>query len=463
MRRWRRWVGAVAVLVLLPAGAVAAVRARDSAGSRPAPGPAATRVAPVLVPAPVLRAVGAPAGAPTPAGLRRALAGALRDPALGRSVATVVAPSSGRLLLSLRGESYLPPASTAKIVTAVAVLRRLGPAARLTTRVVRGAAAGQVVLVGGGDPTLTAGTGRPTGGYPAPARLADLAAGTARALQGAGLRRVTVAVDTFRYTGPTTGPGWLRGYVTGGDVAPVQALELDGGRASPGRPERRSDPAVAAGVLFARMLAGHGIEVPGSGVGRALAPPRAQTLASVQSPPLSALVERMLTTSDNDLAEALARQVATSRGLPASFVGAATAVRASVAELGVEPTSLRLVDGSGLSRLDRARPTALVRLLTLAVAPDHPELRSVVTGLAVGGFTGTLASRFGTGPAARGAGTVRAKTGTLRGVSTLAGLAVDASGDLLAFAFVAAEAPARFPAQAALDRLAATLTGCGCR
>jgi D-alanyl-D-alanine carboxypeptidase/D-alanyl-D-alanine-endopeptidase (penicillin-binding protein 4) len=83
----------------------------------------------------------------------------------------------------------------------------------------------------------------------------------------------------------------------------------------------------------------------------------------------------------------------------------------------------------------------------------------------VAGFSGTLDDRFDTAPARRGAGVVRAKTGSLSGVSTLAGITVDADGRLLAFALLADAVPpgGTGPAEAALDRVAARLAGCGCR
>ncbi|MEW5629237.1 D-alanyl-D-alanine carboxypeptidase, partial [Streptomyces hydrogenans] len=96
-------------------------------------------------------------------------------------------------------------------------------------------------------------------------------------------------------------------------------------------------------------------------------------------------------------------------------------------------------------------------LLTRAADPAHPELRPLLTGLPVGGFTGTLAGRYGQAPA--GAGLVRAKTGTLTGVNTLAGTVVTTDGRLLAFAFLAGRTPSPDLAQPALDRLSAALTG----
>ncbi len=202
---------------------------------------------------------------------------------------------------------------------------------------------------------------------------------------------------------------------------------------------------------------------------RGTAPAGAAVLGTVQSPPVPQLVEAMLTRSDNDLAESLARQVALSQGQPATFAGAATAVAAVLGgvlrDVGADPGAVRLSDGSGLSRLDRVQPAALTRLLTAVASGDRPRLAPVLSGLPVAGFDGTLGRRYRTGPAVPAAGVVRAKTGTLLGVSALAGLLRTADGRLLAFDLTADAVPigATRAAERALDRLAAGMAACGCR
>jgi D-alanyl-D-alanine carboxypeptidase/D-alanyl-D-alanine-endopeptidase (penicillin-binding protein 4) len=272
-----------------------------------------------------------------------------------------------------------------------------------------------------------------------------------------------VLVDDTLYSGPALGPGWKPTYVTEGNVAPVTALMVDAGRVRPGRSARVPDPALAAGQAFARMLGGTAT------VARGTAPVGAQELASVDGPPVSALVERMLAASDNDLAESLARQVALAQGQPASFPGVAAALSSASAQVleraGVPAGAVRLVDGSGLSREDALAPGALTRLLTSLTAGDPGRLAPLLTGLPVGGFSGTLSDRYRTGPQVAGAGVVRAKTGTLMGVSALAGLVRTAEGRLLAFALSAGAVPegGTRAAEAALDRLAASFASCGCR
>jgi D-alanyl-D-alanine carboxypeptidase/D-alanyl-D-alanine-endopeptidase (penicillin-binding protein 4) len=156
--------------------------------------------------------------------------------------------------------------------------------------------------------------------------------------------------------------------------------------------------------------------------------------------------------------------VAIAEGQPASFVGAAAATRTVLARLGL-PAGDQLLDGSGLSAQDRVTPALLAALLRTAAGPARPQLHALVPGLPVSGYLGTLDDRYRTGPAALAAGQVRAKTGTLDGVSSLAGLVRGRDGRLLAFAVVADRVPVggTLPAEAALDDVAAALAGCGCR
>src|SRR6266851_2480412 len=331
--------------------------------------------APLVAGGQVLRPAQSAGPLPTSHGLSAALAPILASRALGSHVAAVVTdPVSGAVLFSSGGSSPAEPASTAKLATGVAALAALGPGARFTTRVVAGAAAGSVVLVGGGDPTLTAGP-PPASDYPQPATLASLAAATARSLRAQGLTRVRLSYDTSLFSGPLLAPGWPTGYVSTGNVTPITSLEVDQGRLTPsGRPEdadnpgnfrpRSFDPAAVAATAFGSFLKADGIIVTGP-VAQGTAPAGAATIAAVTSPPLSAVVGWMLRESNNVIAEDLARQVALHAGKPASFSGATAAVTAILGRLGVHH-GIHLVDGSGLSPLDQVTPSALAAVVRLA-------------------------------------------------------------------------------------------------
>ncbi|MCB5166011.1 D-alanyl-D-alanine carboxypeptidase/D-alanyl-D-alanine-endopeptidase [Streptomyces bambusae] len=466
VRTWQVAAGSAAVGLTLAIGAVAASgpwdsgqrkAERDRAASQSltggadhgAPADAEAAQRPQAAPsAPgVLAALTAPA-APPGAPLEPVLRPLMADPALGRQrAASVVDVTTGKVLYADQAGRAQTPASTIKIATAVAVLAARGPEHRIPTRVLADPGGRRIVLTGGGDPTLTARTDRPGA-----ASLHSLADDTAAALKGRPASELVLAYDESLYTGPARHPIGVNG-----NLAPVTALMVDEARLDgslSGDRERSATPAADAARAFAGLLRARGIAVRGEPVpGRAAAD--AAPLAETLSPTVAALVERMLTHSDNDLAEALARQTALAGGLPASFDGAGRAVAARLGGLGADVRGARFADGSGLSRADRVSASLLTSLLVLAADPARPELRPVLTGLPVAGFTGTLTGRNTEGSAS---GLVRAKTGTLTGVNSLAGTAVSPTGRLLAFAFLASETTDRVRAPRALDHLAAALT-----
>ncbi|WP_407077651.1 D-alanyl-D-alanine carboxypeptidase/D-alanyl-D-alanine-endopeptidase [Streptomyces sp. SCSIO 30461] len=361
------------------------------------------------------------------------------DPGLGPVLtASVVDLTTGKQVYGKNAGSPMAPASTIKIATAVAALSATGPTHRIPTTVVAAPDHRTVTLVGGGDPTLDQ------------VRLGALADGTARALREHGVSTVRVTYETSLYRGPVLHP-----IGANDNIAPVTPLMLDEGRldgSTRGPADRAEDPAQDAAAAFVSLLGKRGINTE-TGPDQGKRPAKAVTVARTLSLPMSALVERMLTNSDNDIAEALARQTAIADGRPASFAGGQAAVTARLKRLKLPVANVRLADGSGLNRADRVSAALLTGLLARAADPAHPELRSVLTGLPVAGFTGTLTERS----QARTAGLVRAKTGSLTGVDTLAGTAVSADGRLLAFAFMAGETPFYGAGRPALDRMASAL------
>ena len=446
------------VLVLLLAGGAAvggwyAVAAAD----RPhQPAPAGTPAALGSATAsPSALATPAPSGTPLPAAVAQRLAAPLRSPDLGGQVfGAVLDATSGTPLFGRGPTTAAAPASTAKLLTAAAALSLYPATQRFPTVVVQGAAPGTVVLVGGGDPTLTAApAGRP-GAYREAARISDLAA----ALRAQHVPVSRIVVDGTLFAGPSVSSKWAPGDVPSDYASPITALMVDGGRDAPGDTIRSAAPDLAAGHALAAALG-----APHLPVSRGAAPTGAAQLAAVQSAPLSVLIEQMLQFSDNVIAECLARLVAIAHGDPATFTGAAAAVRAVLAAAGVAEHG-RMYDGSGLAAADRLDAATLTGVLRLAVIT--PRLRPLIAGLPVAAWSGTLDDRYLTGSAAAAGGDVRAKTGTLTGVSTLAGLVHTRTGRLLVFAFLADQVPPSFAgtraADAALDGLAAALASCGC-
>lgn len=405
---------------------------------------------------------------PSVQALQQALGATLQDRSLGTLDFAVADPETGRLIFGSGENTPATPASTTKLATSVAALATLPADFRMTTKVVKGANPGEITLVGGGDPTVTALPvdqirigGAPVDADSAPASLADLAKQTAAALKAAGTTTVKLGYDTSLYTGPEKHPEH-----DAMNIAVVTPLMVDEGKIDPRStdeaPARVFDPAGQAVDTFAAMLGKEGITVQGKAV-QVTADPSAQVLGRIESPTIPRLIERLLTMSDNQLAEAVARQVAIASHQPAGFEGSAAAVTAILTKLGVPMTGVVLADGSGLSRANLIPPITLAKLLGLAASPDHPELRPVLTGLPIAGFTGTLVNRFGARSGANdAAGIVRAKTGSLAGINTLAGTVVDADGRVLVFALMTRTNAAADEARAAMDRIVARIAACGC-
>ena len=449
---------AVALVLLLAGGAMSLAGVFDGGGGA---GPSAVAVAEARLPelgrpTPVLASLSEDAPAPDPAVLAAELAPLLTASALGPGAsAQVVDVATGDVLVDQGATDPVTPASTAKLLTAVAVLTTLDPSDTLETTLVAGATPGEVVLVGGGDPTLS--RTAPSQSYPGAPTVAELAAEVAAALP-AGTPVTRVVVDSSLFSGPLTATGWGPADAPSSYAAPVTATAVDGARVSPGSQARSGQPGIDAGSALADALGARGATVV---LGKA--PEGAETLATVQSAPIARLVEQMLSLSDNMLAEALARQVALARDLPASFEGGAEAVTEALTEAGIDTSGVVLADASGLSREDRV-PTALLAALVRGAADGSIDgAAGLLSGLPVAGYDGTLFDRGDDDPATA-PGTVRAKTGTLLGVHALAGTAVTADGRLLAFALVAeAAAGSEAAVQAVLDDVAATLAGFGCR
>lgn len=396
----------------------------------PAPAPV------VLAPVPVR---GSTAPVPSTAALEALVKSAIPK-SIARGAGIVVAdPASGTVLLDQRGDAPRIPASTIKLLTAAAALTTLDLDATLATRVV--VEDSTITLIGGGDTTL--GRSRPAivGG----ATLTRLARQVATQVGDA---PVSLAFDASLFTGPATAPGWPSG------MAPVAALSLDG--------DLGRNPSKRAAAAFAAELRKAGVTV--TLVGRGSAPTSATEIARVESPPISVLVEHMLTSSDNVLAESLAHLVGAEVSGTASFESGAKATESAIRKLGIAlGTGARIVDGSGLSSRDAIAPAALTDLLAKVATGSDPRLAPIASGMPVAGATGTLADRYTSASQQRAAGYVRAKTGTLRNVVALAGTVEDVDGRVLVFAVLANDVTSVARARRAVDEFASQLFECGCR
>lgn len=397
-------------------------------------------------------------GSPSRVAVEAALSAYLSDRKLGPHVVAAVGTIDGTTIYDNRG-GLVTPASMTKLLTAAAALASLGPDRTFATRVVAGTGR-RVVLVGGGDPFLDRAPDE-SAVYPPHADLRTLARRTASTLRQQGRASVRLGFDDSLFTGPTFNPAWPADYAVD-VVPPITALWVEQGDKATGW-GFEPDPSLAAAEAFAAELRAAGIRVEGR-PDRMIAPHGAARLAAVASPPVRQIVDRLLLVSDNNASEVMAHHVGLAEGFGGSFEGGARGVRAVLAELGVTLDPREVVyDGSGLSRRNRLAPATLLRVLALGAVESRPELRNVLSGLPVAGFNGSLGYRFEDADPA-GRGRVAAKTGTLTGVSGLAGIATDLDGTPMLFV-VAADKVRKADTQDArdaLDSLAAALGACHC-
>ena len=388
----------------------------------------------------LLAGLPAPAqAAPGAADLRAAVLKALGGSGAKASGAAVVVDGMG-LVVNARGATPLVPASNQKMFTAGTALLRLGPDHRLRTEVRAaapvgpdGTVAGDLVLVGGGDPALSA------------ARLDALAASVA----AAGVRHVAGAlrVDDTRYDRARVAPGWKRHYMPA-YTGPLSAVALDA-NAWRRDPAYLADPATPAGVRFVEALRRAGVGVAGPVV-LGPAAPTDVAVAAHESPPVRNLASVVLKQSDNFYAEQLLKEVGASAARPTTAGGVAV-VDEVAAGFGIDLA--RVVDGSGLSGLDRQ--TAFAEVGWLQSMGKTPVAETFRSALALPCEPGTtLAFRM---CATAAVGRVWAKTGTLTDTVALAGYATTASGRPVWFAFVLNGVRSIARARAAVDAAAVAL------
>jgi D-alanyl-D-alanine carboxypeptidase/D-alanyl-D-alanine-endopeptidase (penicillin-binding protein 4) len=373
----------------------------------------------------------------------------LDDASLGGSVGAIVLDvATGAVVYQREAAMSRSLASNQKVFTALAILDALGPEGRIETTVTWDPATSTLTLVGAGDPTLAsvAASG---------SSLADLADQVMGQVSG----DVSLRYDTSLFDGSGIAPGWDPDYPALGIAARVSPLVVDRSRIG-GDEVRQPDPARAAAEAFAVLLADRGVSVGDIAEGASAG----QVIATTTSEPIAVMVETMLTESDNDMAEILDHLAGAEESGVGSFESGAAATLATLQSLGIPVSGAAFVDGSGLSYEDVASPLTLATAVSLTSGATAPSWTwPVVLGLPIAGLTGTLADRFADADTQAAAGFVRAKTGTLIGVSTLAGTVVDADGRLLAFAFMSDATTDVDSSRAALDRAAAALAACGCR
>ena len=412
--------------------------------------------------APVLsarRVPGAVANLVSDTRLRAELEVVLANPGLGGGGqhSCLSVHQSGRRIFERKPTDRLVPASTMKVLTAHAVLARLGPDERFVTEVRAaappgpgGVVSGPLWLVGAGDPVLVTSDFALTPPNEPPVRTAF--EGLADALVTGGVRQVQGGVvgDETRYDVQRFVPTWKPSYLTSGQVGPISALNVNHGFAPLGPAAAfASQPDVLAAGALTNLLRARGVVVAGAPVEGA-APADAAVVARVTSPPMREVVAEMLRYSDNLTAELLVKELGrrfAGSGTTAAGLGV---LRETLASSGLPVSELAAVDGSGLDRSDLATCNLLLGAVEAGGATGP-----MAAGFPVAGRTGTLAQRFAGNPAA---GRLRAKTGSLDNVTGLAGYVDSASGSPpLAFALLANGVPSDAAGRVLQEQVGAVL------
>jgi len=338
--------------------------------------------------------------------LDRRLAKALTVPHVSpaRSAALAVDLSTGKVLYGRNQSLSLAPASNEKLALTYALLTTLGPTFRIDTEVLGEGQLdgtvwnGDLVLRGYGDPSLSA---------------ADLRV-LAQQLRAQGIRRVSGSIrgDETYFDARRTVSGWKASFY-GDESPPISALVVD--RDRPFGVLAR-EPALAAATVFRKTLKAAGVVVTGPSTVGSVAE-FSMPLASVSSPTLATLIRYMDRESDNFTAEMLLKALGAAQSDRGTSAAGAVVVTTSLSDAGIPLAGVRIVDGSGLSRLDRLTAGALVGILQASWA--DPDIRPfVIAALPVAGVNGTLEDRMRRAPAR---GNVLAKTGTTSDASALSG------------------------------------------
>jgi len=364
--------------------------------------------------------------------------------------------SRGPTLYSQRSDLSLMPASNLKLLTATAVLARLGETGRFQTEVraakppVNGVVAGDVWLVGSGDPLLATADFAAQAGYQHQPRPRTALEDLASKLAAAGVRQVQGRIlgDESRYDTQRVVPTWSPSYLTDGEIGPMSALTVDDNE-SQWAPKEVPAPAPAtnAATVFAHLLQQRGVQVGGAGEG--VAPAGAAVLAAADSAAMSDVVGVTLTQSDNLAAELLTKELGRRFGGAGTTAAGLGVTKAVLQEQHMPDQGVTMVDGSGLDRANRAT----CQVLLAAVERGGPS-GTIARGLPVAGSTGTLFHRYVGSPLA---GRLRAKTGTLNGVAAFTGWLAAGQGRQVAFSYLVNGVGSEAEGRALEDRVASAL------
>jgi serine-type D-Ala-D-Ala carboxypeptidase/endopeptidase (penicillin-binding protein 4) len=378
------------------------------------------------------------------------------DTRLGSFQAVVIDAATDTVLFDRGADKPAATASTMKLLTAGAALNILGPNYRVDTRVYQDPAQpGTIILVGGGDPTLSRTAPGQQSVYRDAPKLSTLAVGVNAKMAGTPITKIVV--DGSLFTGPTWDASWERSEQATGYMSEVTGLQVDGDRQNPAAETspRSTTPVLNAGKYFKKAL---GAAAANATIVEGKAPGTAVEIAKVSSQPISVWIKHMLQVSDNTEAEALARLVSLDLGYDGSFSSLNIAIKKGLANTQLDSTGLVIKDGSGLSALNAVPPTFLAKFSKL-VMTGFADFSVIRDGLPVSGESGSLSARF-KGDLKDAVGQVHAKTGWIKNGYTLAGYITARDKSNLLFAIYALGA-VKDDAKDAIDKLATDFFRCG--
>ncbi len=324
----------------------------------------------------------------------------------------VVSVETGEVIYEKNANKLHHPASTTKLFTAATALSKLGSDYKFVTTLYTdtekdAAIVNNVYLKGRGDPVLQA----------------DDIVKLVETVVESGVNSIegNIVVDETYFDSVREGPGWMWDdkplRISALSIRSIEKDTVTGGRA------------LGCGKYLKTILMQKGITVKGQVVSGTV-PSTAHIIAIHQSPSLAVIIKMMNKPSDNWIAEYLFKTIgAEVKGVPGTWKKGRETVTEFIAEIMDEPPAHRFVDGSGLSRYNLLNTELLTKLLVYMY--NNFELSSeYVASLPIAGVDGTLRNRMQGMYAEK---VLRAKTGTLSGVSALAGYTRSADGEVLAF------------------------------
>ena len=351
----------------------------------------------------------------------------------------VVAVETGEVVYEKNSHKLHHPASTTKLFTAATALAKLGSDYQFETTlysdtIVKGEVLGNIYLKGRADPVLQ------------PQDIVKLG----DALLEAGVKSIQgyIVVDETYLDAIWEGPGWMR------DDRPLWISPLSIREVKPNA--NTMSRALACGHLLKTALTEKGIHVPDKIVSGTV-PSDARSIAKHLSPPLTDILRLMNKPSDNWIAELVFKTIgAEVMGEPGTWKKGREAIAEFLGEIMDEPPIHRFVDGSGLSRYNLLNAELLTRLL-VHIYHNFEVMPEFLASLPIAGVDGTLKNRMQGVSAEK---VLRAKTGTLSGVSALAGYTVSADDEVFAFGILISHyiGPAR-SARSIQDKIGNYLTG----